>query len=1058
MRSILIFCFTLIPALPLQAQLLSWAKGNDYRTPANKLYWKNKLPNADYWQQDVYYQIRAKLDDSAETITGEEELVYYNNSPFTLTEAYFHLYQNAVQPGSLVDELYTRNHTDHTFGKYEKQGKGTEITALAVNGVTLPKQSYRIDYTVMRCQLPVVLKPGDSCVFRMGFTTYFDRGTIRRRMKVYDHHGYKHFNGVHWYPRICVFDGKFTWETAQHMEHEFYGDYGAYDVELQLPNQYVNEATGVLQNFNEVYPGDLRAKLDISRFEGKKVDSEPSVVITPDGTYKSWKYHATNVHDFAWTADPTYRIGEATWNGIQCIALAQENNAGAWQKSAQFTADVIATYSRDFGMYEYPKMVAADAADGMEYPMLTLDGGYFPSHRGLIAHEVGHNWFFGMVGNNETYRACLDEGFTQFLTSWSMRKLTGQFTHPNNIDPGTVYAGYIRDAMDGKDPSLNTHSDDFNNAIGHGGGYGHVYYKTATMLYNLEYTLGDSVFLKAMKDYVAQWKICHPYIEDFRSSITRSVGTDLNWFFDQWFETSKYTDYKIKKVKSLADGSTRIAIQRKGDMIMPVDLLLIGKDGGTLPVTIPVSQYRKPGSINTLPWTGWGKLHPVYSFDIRPGFALKQVLIDPSGRLADINRMNNTWKHHRPWKLNYENGQDGGYQGDYKVLWRPDVWYNTADGIKLGFKWNGQYAMRRHVTTLRAWYGTGIGSYLDSAPRYPLSWQAQYSHQIRKKGTVELETRFLAGLWWHKLGWSLDKGADQFYVFGKYMDRKDFAYLQPYGNIGFQPGFLPAQAFWSQGRNISLNLGYRHSYVRRKGNGSWNLHFRSSTPWSEVIYGYIQGTWLHTRRLGKTDFKIRAFAMAGQGSAQPAESMLYASGANPEELQDNRFTRDLGSIPLTDLNLANASIGKALTLGGGLNLRGYQGYTVPVSNKDTVFTTFRGNSGAALNGEWDISGWFGFIPRIPMVGSRLYLFGDAGVVAFPRMGRAINSGLLADAGVGYLLELKNWNKLWPLKKKPALLGSNPLRIRFDMPLFVNRIQAGESYLAFRWILGINRAF
>jgi aminopeptidase N len=89
--------------------------------------------------------------------------------------------------------------------------------------------------------------------FVFAFKTYFDRGSIRRRMKVYDHNGFKHFNGVHWYPRICVYDRKFTWETSQHMEHEFYGDYGAYDVELDLPSEYVNEATGKLLNPDEVY-------------------------------------------------------------------------------------------------------------------------------------------------------------------------------------------------------------------------------------------------------------------------------------------------------------------------------------------------------------------------------------------------------------------------------------------------------------------------------------------------------------------------------------------------------------------------------------------------------------------------------------------------------------------------------------------------------------------------------------------------------------------------------------------------------------------------------------
>lgn len=333
-------------------------------------------------------------------------------------------------------------------------------------------------------------------------------------------------------------------ETDQHVEKEFYGDYGFFNISLTLPNHYVVEATGTLVNKDEVLPAALRKQLDIANFKDKPIGSQPSVIIEPNGSFKTWNFQAVNVLDFAWTADPTYRIGETTWNGVQCVAIAQENNAAGWQQTAQFTAKVIATYSRDFGMYNYPKIVCADAADGMEYPMITLDGGYYPSHQGLIAHEVGHNWFFGMVGSNETYRAALDEGFTQFLTAWCMRKLTKE----SQPELKRAFAGYMEDAIDGTDEVLETHSNDFHSATGHGGGYKHVYYKTASMLYNLQYYLGDSVFLQAMKNYVEQWKFCHPYIEDFRNSIIQSAQTDLNTFFDQWFQTNKSADYSIKRI------------------------------------------------------------------------------------------------------------------------------------------------------------------------------------------------------------------------------------------------------------------------------------------------------------------------------------------------------------------------------------------------------------------------------------------------------------------------------------------------------------------------------
>src|SRR6185436_4152022 len=169
----------------------------------------------------------------------------------------------------------------------------------------------QLDNTVMKVWLPKPLLPGASTKFNIEFKTYFDNGgTIRRRMKMYSTFGYKHYDGVHWYPRIDVYDRKFGWETDQHLTREFYGDFGSYDVSITLPNNYILDGTGVMTNEKEMLPADLRTRLDISNFKAKPWEEKPSVMIVPDGTTKTWKFHADNVHDFAFSADPTYRIGE----------------------------------------------------------------------------------------------------------------------------------------------------------------------------------------------------------------------------------------------------------------------------------------------------------------------------------------------------------------------------------------------------------------------------------------------------------------------------------------------------------------------------------------------------------------------------------------------------------------------------------------------------------------------------------------------------------------------------------------------------------------------------
>ncbi|MBL0049825.1 MAG: M1 family metallopeptidase [Bacteroidetes bacterium] len=580
--------------------------GYTYRSSVNPYYWKNRKPNPEYWQQDVHYTIDATLDEKLGIIDGSEVLEYSNNSLDELQFVYFHLYQNAFQPGSYADNLMLNNGVKTKWSAYEAQKLGTTISKLEQNGVILKTE---LDNTILKVYLNTPLKPGETTQFEIDFVTHFGEGATRRRMKKFASFGSTAFNGTHWYPRISVYDRKFGWDTQQHLGREFYGDFGAFDVSLNFASNYIVEATGMLQNSDEVMPDSLRQKLDIKNFAHKPWNSKPSVVIPYQASQrKIWKYNAMNVHDFAFTASPNYRIGEKMWNGVHVIALVQEPHAALWQNAAEYAAKIIQVNSTDFGMFAYPKLVVADAEDGMEYPMLTLDGGYDPSYRQLLAHEIGHNWFFAMVGNNETYRPALDEGFTQFLTAWALEKIDGKYlvefppkskyekkyTRPTEARYERVYKSYVKDALKNETQQLNTHSDDFNGALGQGGGYKEVYYKTAAMLYNLQYVLGDSLFLKAMQHYVNQWQIAHPYFEDFRNSIIEFTKVDLNWFFDEWLETTKTIDYAVTSVKKTENkGEYCIRFTRREAAQMPIDFRIISKKNTIYDYHVPNTWFQK---------------------------------------------------------------------------------------------------------------------------------------------------------------------------------------------------------------------------------------------------------------------------------------------------------------------------------------------------------------------------------------------------------------------------------------------------------------------------------
>lgn len=1042
-------------------------KPNTYRSSQNPNYWKNKPPFPGYWQQDVHYDIKAEISERSHVIDATEELTYWNNSPDTLTFVYFHLYQNAFQPGSYNDNVHQNNGVKSRFGIYESMKLGTLIEKLEIKGKE-PKTE--LDNTILKVYLDEPLYPGQSMTFNIKFKTFFDVGTMRRRMKIFNAYGYKHFDGVHWYPRICVYDRKFGWTTDQHLGKEFYGDFGAYDVELTFANNYVVEATGNLLNSDEVLPEELRKKLDISNFKDKPWDEKPSVITPYDSTLKkTWKYHAENVHDFAFTADPTYRIGEYTWNGISCVALVQEPHASRWQNAAEYAAKCIQVYSEDIGMYVYHKMVVADARDGMEYPMLTLDGGQDPDYHDLLAHEIGHNWFFGQVGNNETYRAALDEGFTQFLTAWALRKIDGEleiktppkskyikrFKKVEETINTEVYNGYIFDAVKGADKPLNTHSDHFDGALRHGGGYRHVYYKTATMLYNLQYVLGDELFLKAMQNYFSEWKIAHPYFEDFRNSIIHYTKVDLNWFFDQWLETTKNIDYGIKSVKKgKAKNEYIITFERKGKMQMPIDFQVVSKDSVITNYHIPNTWFVKETNSTVLPkWLGWEKLNPTYEANIIAEGGIKNIVIDTTSRLADVNILDNSKRIPVDFAFDSQVYNTPDWK-KYEIKARPDLWYNGYDGIKIGFHVNGNHMNYRHIFGASVWFNTGFAqAKFDSTVAlnkfdvlsFVLNYKTSFD-MLGENAWFSLQGKALDGMYGFNLGvekWDR-KMKNLFYFQFKSMlrpDQSDKVYL------------LYADE-WGIGKlNNTFAFGIKRNFSYRNGGGNLNLEMKAPAPGSAYSFTKVSLDIVNKFWLSKLGFNTRFFAQYGTGRRVAPESALYLAGANPEEMMENKYTRSRGFFPY-DWAGTFGETTDHFHYGGGLNLRGYAGYLVPFKKQNgEIVMTYRGTSGAAVNLELEFDRFLKIRPKLiaNTLQIKTYLFADAGIINADQQSNKLHFAVFRmDAGVGTALVIKKWGPIEMAK---------PLTIRFDMPLFLNSTPAVEpDYFKFRWILAVSRAF
>lgn len=972
-------------------------------------YWKNnKLLGKDYWQQDVHYQIQARIDDSLDIIHGDLfELTYTNNSPDTLAVLYFHLYQNAFQPHSHMSSLYEENDKKITYGKYEKEGLGTTIENLTVNGNVVDTE---LDNTVLKVILKEKLVPNASAHIKLSFKTYYDTGSLRRRMKTFNNFGFKHFDGVHWYPSICVYDQKFGWTTEQHTDKEFYADFGTFDVKLTFPNDYIVDATGVLQNEKEVLPDSLREKIDLKNFTGKSpIISMP--IERNDANPKTWHFIAENVHNFAFTADPTYRIGEVEWKGIKVITLAQEPNAHAWQESGIFARDIIKTYSENFGHYAWPKIIIADAQDGMEYPMLTLDGGNFPEHRSLLAHEIGHMWFYGMLGSNETYRAFLDEGFTQFLTIWSMDTLTGKSRDYTNYSKYTnkhkysyenryhyLYYPYLRTVRLGNDMPLNTHSSDFNGAVRHGGNYGLVYFKAGVMLYNLRYVLGDELFQNAMKYYVNKWKMAHPYPEDFRQSIIEYTKVDLNWFFDQWLETTKSIDYKIVSVKKEKD-KQMITFERKGEMQMPLDLMVALKNGDTLKYHIPNTWFVKNTNATVLPkWYGYSNINRTYEMILEDESEIEQVIIDPDHFLADIDLTNNQWK--KPLDLTFENFTPNiPYWYKTENFIRPYAWHNNVDVAQLGIHVKGNYFKQKYH------YEGTVWANLEQLKKTPVSWKL-YSEESLMKYWQHLSTfqyfQQAVGVW--KGGLGIQKKFQKRDLYNpKYtIVKTTFDAMYRENNE-----YLENKNDWTyQTFNNSINTEISRYYPIKNGKGILTSNVRTNGLYSDINYTYIDLESIHHKNIKRFKLHTRLYGRLGSQNT-PIESALWMNGANPEMKLSNQFTQTIRS----DVHY-----------GGGLNVRS-------LADQKMI-----GNSGIGGNVEFDFNQWI-TKRKIKFVSNfvklNVYLFSDIGYI----------NDVYVDGGIGSTLTFSIPNST-----------IEPITLRFDYSIYDN---FNESQ---RFIFGINRSF
>lgn len=593
--------------------------------------------NAQYWQQKTDYIMDIDMDVATYQYSGKQKITYKNNSPETLTKVYFHLYNNAFQPGSAMDakvqnmqdpdSRMTVNLGTKEEPKYqsriallqpEEEGY-LKILKLSQNGDSL---RYKTQGTILEVSLAEPLKSGSKTIFKVEF-----EGQVPEQIR---RSGRNNKEGValsmtQWYPKLAAYDDE-GWHANEYIGAEFYADWGDYEVNITLDKKYTIGGSGYLQNPQEVGHGYEDAS--------KKVNKN-----TKDGKL-TWKFKAPNVHDFSWAADKDYKhLKHQVPNGPEVHFLFKKSLdkdiKKSWKKLPPVMDQLFDFYNNNIGTYPYKQYTVVQGGDGgMEYAMCTLITGKrsYESLVGVVAHELAHTWFQFLLASNETKHAWMDEGFTTYIST-----LIESQIFKKNTDPfERVYQTYVNMATSGKEQAMTTHGDAFNYKYCYSIS---SYYKGSLLLHQLEYVIGKEALKKTLKNYFDAYSFKHPKPENFIRIAEKTSGIELDWYLNYWTETISTIDYEVYPLLS-----NKITLNRIGGMPMPIELKVtyIDETEETFYIPLDVMRGEKKVSNNVTVLKDWFWIDPNYSFETKK--TIQKIEIDPNQQMMDINRKNNIWE------------------------------------------------------------------------------------------------------------------------------------------------------------------------------------------------------------------------------------------------------------------------------------------------------------------------------------------------------------------------------------------------------------------------------
>jgi hypothetical protein len=498
------------------------------------------LSQQPYWQQEVNHKIDVSLNDREHSLQGRSAIEYINHSPDTLSFIWFHLWPNAYrnEQTAFAKQILRNEEGKKNWKKLKEKGYIDSLD-FSVNGKKAKTEAHPEHIDVMKLLLDQPLLPGQSVQISTPFYVKLPHYISRSG------HDGQQYMLCQWFPRPAVYDRK-GWHPMPYLDMgEFYYDFGNYEISLTIPSEYIVAATGTLQTTDEISQYRKIGEANV-----KAASRKNEIRYQPTGQWKTLQWKAERVPDFAIFADKDFIIRydtlQLSTRTVDVVTYHQPNGNRNWIYSTSYVKSGARDYSQKIGEYAWPVVQAVEgpkneSSGGMEYPMVTLITS--PDANGelldaVITHEVGHNWFYGMLASNERAHPWMDEGintYYQFL--YEAEKYKGNSIFGSSLpaelkeQPLDRFQALIYNQLNQLViiPAIETHSETFKDDEQYGLT---AYIKTSIWMYLLELELGKEKLHNAMKAYFNEWKFRHPYPEDLRAVLEREMKSDLTPFFD----------------------------------------------------------------------------------------------------------------------------------------------------------------------------------------------------------------------------------------------------------------------------------------------------------------------------------------------------------------------------------------------------------------------------------------------------------------------------------------------------------------------------------------------